>query len=225
MWLRNFTHHYYTVQYLGAVHRPYISLYKLVSVTISKQFIVIWWGTFPCFFCQIHQIFSVPFLFIFLSLFKRWPSFGFLHDVVSKCTDASEECTACIFRVTKLVKVNALVIHWNKCWLHKNCWYLASHNCRRQKVGAGIVLSPWKLWFPRTALFPFSPSLTCRIFGNKLGVGCGPKAAGVKLQWAWLSCGWITTGPVQYSVTLKLEAEHTYETSDYLTTGCCRNPR
>jgi len=33
-----------------------------------------------------------------------------LHDVVAKCTDISEECTACIFRVTKLVKVDAEVI-------------------------------------------------------------------------------------------------------------------
>jgi len=47
--------------------------------------------------------------------FKRWPSFGFLHDVVAKCTDVSEECTAFIFRVTNLVKVKAEVIEWNKC--------------------------------------------------------------------------------------------------------------
>jgi hypothetical protein len=48
-------------------------------------------------------------------LFKRWPSFGFLHEAVAKCTDISEECTVSIFRVTKLVKVNAEVIQWNKC--------------------------------------------------------------------------------------------------------------
>ena len=110
-----FTHHCYTVPQCCA-QTLYINVqYMLVSVTISKLFVVIWWGAFPCFLCQIHQIFSVPFLFIFLLLFKRWPSFGFLHDVVAKCTDVSEERTACIFRVTELVKVNALVIQWNQC--------------------------------------------------------------------------------------------------------------
>jgi len=52
------------------------------------------------------------------------------------------------------------------------------------EVGSGIVPSQWKLWFPRTALFSASRSLTCRIRGNNLGGGRRPKAAGVKLQWA-----------------------------------------
>jgi hypothetical protein len=48
-------------------------------------------------------------------LFKRRPPFGFLHDVVAKCTDVSEECTACIFRVAKWFTVNAEVIQGSKC--------------------------------------------------------------------------------------------------------------
>jgi hypothetical protein len=72
--------------------------------------------------------------------------------------------------------------------------------------------------------FPLFSQPHCSICGNKMGGSHGPKAAGVKLHWAWLACGWLTTGPVQYSVTLKLEAEHTYETSDSLTTRRCRNP-
>jgi len=121
-----------------------------------------------------------------------------------------------------------LMLKWysEMCQLHKNYWgYLASHSCRRRKVGGGDCPSQWKLWFPRTAFCPSSSSLTCRICGNKLGGGHGPKAAGVKLQWAWLACGWVTTGPVHYSVTLKLETEHTYETSVSLTTKWCITPK
>ena len=41
--------------------------------------------------------------------------FAFMRDVVAKCADVSEVRTASIFRVTKLFKVNAEVIEWNKC--------------------------------------------------------------------------------------------------------------
>jgi len=40
--------------------------------------------------------------------------FAFVHDVVAKCTYVSEERPVAIFRVATVVKVNALVIQWNK---------------------------------------------------------------------------------------------------------------
>jgi len=41
--------------------------------------------------------------------------FAFVRDLVTKCTDVSEERTVSVFRLTKLVTVNAEVIQWNKC--------------------------------------------------------------------------------------------------------------
>jgi hypothetical protein len=41
--------------------------------------------------------------------------FAFVRDVVAKCTDVSEERAVSIFRVTTVVKVNAVAIQCNKC--------------------------------------------------------------------------------------------------------------
>ena len=41
--------------------------------------------------------------------------FAFVHDVAAKCADVSEERAVCIFRVTRLVKVDSKVIKWKKC--------------------------------------------------------------------------------------------------------------
>jgi hypothetical protein len=213
MWFRNFAHDCCTV---GCP----ISTYKPVSVTISRLFIAIQWGAFPLVFCQIHQIFTVPFLFIFLLLFKEWPSSGFPHDAVAKCTDVSQELPVSILRVTTAVEGNAEAMHCiHKCvrciTMVQNVWPV---KLQKVAVALGIVLS-WvaeSCWSPRPVLPLFSHP-TCRICGHKLGSGCGLKTACVQLQWAWLPCGWVTTGPVHCSVTLELEADRTYGTSDSLT--------
>jgi hypothetical protein len=41
--------------------------------------------------------------------------FAFVRDVLVKCTDVSDERTLSIFKLTKLLTVNAAVIQWNKC--------------------------------------------------------------------------------------------------------------
>ena len=40
--------------------------------------------------------------------------------------------------------------------------------------------------------FPLSPSLTCRICGNRLGGGCGPKAA-VGMISMWMGNHWTSS--------------------------------
>jgi hypothetical protein len=202
MWFRNSAHHCCTVGYLISTHKP-------VSLTISKLFIAIQSGAFPLVFCQIHQIFTVPFLFIFLLLFKERPSSGFSHDVVAKCADVSTH--------PEWLQQLKLMLKW---CVHKcvSCitWVEDVMPVRLQKVAValGIVLS----WVAESCgiqdrSLPFSTILTCRICGHKLGSGCGLKTACVQLQWAWLACGWLTTGPVHCSVTLKWEADRTYGTS------------
>jgi hypothetical protein len=110
----SFAHHFYTVPRYSA-QTPYINMYIILPVSQFQNLpilLVIGWAEF---FCQVHRTVTVPFLSIFLLLFKWWSSFGFLHDVVDKHTDVSEERTASIFRINELVKVDYELIQWKKC--------------------------------------------------------------------------------------------------------------